>query len=134
MGSKLPVRLPVIDFTEDLESGTLEWDLVKSQVRQALQDYGCFEALFHKFPRELRNSMFEATEEVFHLPLQAKRKNVTNRSLQGYVGQYPMLPLLESIGIQDPNILQKVEALANNFWPQGNASFRFYVFPTVFLN
>ncbi|XWS11865.1 hypothetical protein CRYUN_Cryun37aG0037800 [Craigia yunnanensis] len=106
MGSEFPLGLPIIDLSEDLNSGTLEWDCVKSQVWQAIEDYGFFEALFHKFPKELRKSIFMALEEVFHLPLQTKRLNQTNRPFQGYVAQLPMLRLFESIGIQDPNIIQ----------------------------
>ncbi|XWS16401.1 hypothetical protein CRYUN_Cryun34aG0084000 [Craigia yunnanensis] len=124
MSSESPLKLPVIDFTKpDLNPGTIEWDLVKGQVKQALQEHGCFEALFHKIPLELRQEIFGAIEELFDLPLQIKTRNVSKVPFHGYIGQYPQVPLFESMGIGDPHILKNVEALTTTCWPQGNTSF-----------
>ncbi|XVF25063.1 hypothetical protein REPUB_Repub13aG0181300 [Reevesia pubescens] len=124
MGSQTTRKLPIIDFSKpDLKPGTNEWDLVKGQVHQALQEYGCFEALFHKIPLQLREAIFGALEELFDLPLQIKTRNVSKVPFHGYIGQYPQVPLFESMGIDDPNIIEKVEAQTSTFWPQGNTSF-----------
>ncbi|KAJ0008251.1 hypothetical protein Pint_29940 [Pistacia integerrima] len=49
MGSESSLRLPVIGFSKpNLKPCSPEWDSVKSQVRKAVQEYGCFEALFDK--------------------------------------------------------------------------------------
>ncbi|OAP00018.1 hypothetical protein AXX17_AT4G03760 [Arabidopsis thaliana] len=38
---------PVIDFSnQTLKPGSSKWDEVKTDVRKALEDYGCFEASF----------------------------------------------------------------------------------------
>ncbi|PPD81912.1 hypothetical protein GOBAR_DD21149 [Gossypium barbadense] len=119
-----PLKLPVIDFSKpDLKPGSNEWDLVKGQVQQALQEYGCFEALFDKIPLHLREAIFGSLQELFDLPLQAKIRNVSNKPYHGYVGQYPQVPLYESMGVDDANITEKVEALTTTLWPQGNSSF-----------
>lgn len=127
MGFQTPLKLPVIDFSKpDLKPGSNEWDLVKGQVQQALQEYGCFEALFDKIPLHLREAIFGSLQELFDLPLQAKIRNVSNKPYHGYVGQYPQVPLYESMGVDDANITEKVEALTTTLWPQGNSSFRFF--------
>ncbi|KAK9281858.1 hypothetical protein L1049_004764 [Liquidambar formosana] len=124
MGSESPLKLPVIDFSKlDLKQGTPEWDSIKGQVRQALEDYGCFEALFDKVPLELREAIFGALEELFDLPLQTKLRNASKKPYHGYVGQYPMVPLYESMGIDDANIPQETQSFAGVLWPEGNPSF-----------
>ncbi|XP_031256876.1 probable 2-oxoglutarate-dependent dioxygenase AOP1 [Pistacia vera] len=124
MGSRTPLRLPVIDFSKpNLKPGSPEWDSVKSQVRKALEEFGCFEALFDKVPVELRKSIFGALEALFDLPLQTKLRNLSKKPFHGYVGQYPQVPLYESMGIDDANIIEKVESMTNILWPEGNESF-----------
>ncbi|OMO66847.1 Oxoglutarate/iron-dependent dioxygenase [Corchorus olitorius] len=119
-----PLKLPVIDFTkQELKPGSVEWDSVKGQVLQALQDYGCFEALFEKVPTELREAIFAALEELFDLPLQTKLRNISKKPFHGYVGQYPQVPLFESMGFDDADIIEKVEAQTSILWPQGNTDF-----------
>ena len=129
MSSETSLKLPVIDFTKpDLNPGSIEWDLVKGQVQQALQEHGCFEALFHKIPLELRQAIFGAIEELFDLPLQIKTSNFSEVPFHGYIGRNPQIPLFESMGIGDPHIMKKVESLTTTCWPQGNTSFRFIRF------
>jgi hypothetical protein len=121
----LPLHLPVIDFSnKNLKPGEQEWDLSRAHVKKALQDYGCFEASFDKIPIELRKSIFQSLEELFDLPLQTKLRNVSKKPFHGYVGQYPMVPLYESIGIDDSDVPTKVNAFTKTLWPQGNKTFR----------
>lgn len=128
MGSESALKLPAIDFSNpvDLKPGSPEWESLKGQVRQALEGYGCFEAFFHKVPLELRKALLGATDELFDLPLQTKLRNVSKKPYHGYVGQYPMVPLYESMGIDDANISEKVESVANVMWPEGKPSFWYY--------
>ncbi|BBG99014.1 2-oxoglutarate and Fe(II)-dependent oxygenase superfamily protein [Prunus dulcis] len=79
MGSETPPKLPVLDFSnQSLTPGTTEWNTVRAQVHNALEEYGCFEALFNKV------------------------QNVSKKPFHGYVGQYPMVPLYESMGLMMP--------------------------------
>ncbi|XP_052876446.1 probable 2-oxoglutarate-dependent dioxygenase AOP1.2 isoform X2 [Gossypium arboreum] len=124
MDSQSPLKLPVIDFTKpELKPGIPEWDLAKGQVQQALQHYGCFEALFDKIPLEIREAVFGAMEELFDLPLHIKSRNVSEIPYHGYIGQHPKIPLFESIGFDDADVIEKAEAQTRTFWPQGNPSF-----------
>ncbi|CAN8303432.1 unnamed protein product [Cochlearia groenlandica] len=68
--TNVPLHLPVIDFTNpNLKPGTVEWDLVRGDVRKSLEEYGCFEALFDKVPNKLRKAIFNVSKEAFELPL-----------------------------------------------------------------
>ncbi|XVF26674.1 hypothetical protein REPUB_Repub14bG0038100 [Reevesia pubescens] len=125
MGTEIPFRLPLIDFSNvDLKPGTAEWDFIKGQVRQALEEYGCFEMSFNKVPSELREAIVGVLKELFDLPLETKKLNVYEKPFHGYVEPYVISPFYESVGIDDPNITENVERLSNLFWPQGNKNFR----------
>jgi len=68
MGSEAPPpRIPVINFPPSgvLKSGTPEWESIKFQVMKALEEYGCFEALFDKVSLDLRKSVFSSLKELF---------------------------------------------------------------------
>ncbi|XP_031272065.1 probable 2-oxoglutarate-dependent dioxygenase AOP1.2 [Pistacia vera] len=124
MVSETPIRLLVIDFSKpNLKPGSPKWGSMKSQVRKAFKEFGCFEALFDKVPVELWKSIFGALEALFDLPLQTKLRNLSKRPFHGYVGQYPQVPLYESMGIDDVNIIKKVKSMTNILWPKGNESF-----------
>ncbi|XP_057455097.1 probable 2-oxoglutarate-dependent dioxygenase AOP1 [Lotus japonicus] len=116
-------KLPAIDFTNlnDLAN----WEAVKSKVHKALVDYGCFEAIFDTLvvPLDLRKEVFTQLEDLFDLPLQTKQLNVSNKTYHGYIGQYPMIPLYESMGIDDADVSENVETMTKILWPNGNPSF-----------
>ncbi|KAJ4835321.1 hypothetical protein Tsubulata_042121 [Turnera subulata] len=125
MGSETHVLdLPVIDFSNsELKPGTNEWNSLKSQVQKALEEIGCFKALFNKVPRELQRATFDALEELFDLPLETKTLNYSPKQSHGYIGQAPMVPLYESLGFERAHILEEAEKLTNILWPQGNPNF-----------
>ncbi|CAN7106887.1 unnamed protein product [Brassica rapa subsp. narinosa] len=94
----LPLSLPVIDFSvPNLKPETPEWDSVRAQVRKALEDFGCFEALFNGASVELPGP--------------------------GYSGQAPGMPLYEGMGIDGLDNLDVVIDLTHKVWPQGNNTF-----------
>ncbi|PHT51893.1 hypothetical protein CQW23_06355 [Capsicum baccatum] len=94
MASK-ELKIPTIVFSkEELKPGTSQWDSTKDQVFQALQEYGCFEAIYDNvIPSETRESMFGKLKEIFEFPIEIKLKNLSDKPLQGYLGQIPHLPL-----------------------------------------
>ncbi|XVF74656.1 hypothetical protein PTKIN_Ptkin13bG0128700 [Pterospermum kingtungense] len=122
MSPETQVKLPVIDFSKhDLKPGTPEWDSIKIQIRQALEEYGCFEALFDKVV-EVQEALFGAMQELFDLPLQTKKRYVSEKPFRGYYG--PTQTLYESMIIDDGNFAENIEQrLTNTLWPQGNTSF-----------
>ncbi|PIN09641.1 Iron/ascorbate family oxidoreductase [Handroanthus impetiginosus] len=121
MGSET-VKLPVLDFS-NLKQQTPTWDSLKTQVLQALQEYGCFEATYDQIPHNLRKSTLDEIKQVFDLPLQIKLRNRSDKPYHGYVGQYPLVPLYESLGIEDALSPGKIEGFARLLWSEGNPSF-----------
>ena len=120
--------LPVIDFSiPNLKPATPEQDSVRAQVRTALEEYGCFEALFNGASVELRKALFEASEEFFDLPLETKLRTKSDKLYKGYAGQNSTLPLYEAIGCDGANNPQIVDELTYKLWPQGKITFRFSI-------
>ncbi|KAL7600964.1 probable 2-oxoglutarate-dependent dioxygenase AOP1 [Lactuca sativa] len=119
MGSQAPLGLPTIDFSDvhKYNRGTLVWDSTKTQVLEALQDYGCFEASFNRISPATRKSMFASLEQLFDLPLETKVRNIPDKIFNGYIGQAKEIPIYESLGIEDP------ESFTNLMWPHGNTEF-----------
>ncbi|KAI3852353.1 hypothetical protein MKX03_018833 [Papaver bracteatum] len=119
-------KLPVIDFSGDdnLNPGTDYWLSVRTKVCQALEEYGCFEAVYgNKVSLELHNEMFQAIKELFDLPLETKILNTSPKPYYGYAAEASVRPLLEGMGIDDAPILEQVSSFTNLMWPEGNPSF-----------
>ncbi|KAJ7951843.1 2-oxoglutarate-dependent dioxygenase [Quillaja saponaria] len=129
MGSEGHLKLPVLDFTkEDLKPGTSSWLFACKNVRQALEDHGCFVIEYNKASDELQDGVFGALKELFDLPTETKMKNkYEGQPLKGYVGQHPKLPLHESLGIYEGTTLEGIQNFANQMWPIGNDQFCKYV-------
>nr|XP_043630194.1 probable 2-oxoglutarate-dependent dioxygenase AOP1 [Erigeron canadensis] len=119
------IQLPKIDFSllnnRKLLDSNRVYDSIKTQVLEALQKYGCFQASIDGITPELQKSVYGAAKHLFNLPLETKYKNVSNGTFIGYMGNSPLLPLYESMGIQDPHVAEKVVNFTNLMWPpQGN--------------
>ncbi|GMI65311.1 hypothetical protein like AT1G52820 [Hibiscus trionum] len=123
MRSETGVRLPVIDFSkQELKPGSPDWDSVKVQVREALEEYGCFEASFDKVA-DVRDVLFGAMEELFDLPKQTKQLCTSDKPFSGYHDATAKL-LRESMMIDEAHIPGNIDrGLTNILWPQGNISF-----------
>ncbi|XP_038722105.1 probable 2-oxoglutarate-dependent dioxygenase AOP1 [Tripterygium wilfordii] len=129
MGSLETLKVPVMDFTKPgaLNPGSPEWDSLKVQVKEALKEYGCFQALYNKVPEELHKALFGAAEELFDLPTHIKKLNVCTQPLRGYIcHKYPTV--VEGMGVEGADVFDEVENFTKTFWPQGNPNFRFVIY------
>ncbi|KAG6425988.1 hypothetical protein SASPL_110201 [Salvia splendens] len=120
------MKLPLIDLNNLGENDSPRWESTKIQIREALQEYGCFEATFNNIiPFELRKSVGDGIRQLFDLPLAIKLLNNSHKPLHGYIGQNNFSPLMESIGIDGALSSHVVDTFANLMWPdQGNPTFR----------
>ncbi|CAL1391458.1 unnamed protein product [Linum trigynum] len=129
-------KLPFIDFSSkpllELKPGSAYWDSLKSQVREALEEYGSFEASFKPavdIPTAgiQSDNIFRSVKELFDLDLATKQRRsygVGDASFTGYIGQHPgYSSSFESFGINNPNEAGEVESFTNALWDQGNPSF-----------
>ncbi|KAJ0243235.1 2-oxoglutarate-dependent dioxygenase AOP3 [Hirschfeldia incana] len=122
MGSDSTPQLPVIYLSDQtLKPGSEKWVEVRSDVRKALEDYGAFEVSYDRVSEELKESVLEAMKELFDLPVEAKKRNVSPKPYTGYSTHNG---LSESLGIQDAEVLEKVNEFTQLLRPdcEGNKS------------
>ncbi|KAM3699893.1 hypothetical protein ACJW31_05G059800 [Castanea mollissima] len=125
-------RLPIIDFSiEDLKPGTSSWLSTRNKVQSALEEYGCFEAVYDKIiSLELHNEIFGSAKELLDLPTEVKAKSSSYISYFGYTGEEPDRPLFQSLGINHASTLEGphsftnlTQTFTNQMWPAGNSQF-----------
>ncbi|KAJ0680204.1 putative oxoglutarate/iron-dependent dioxygenase, non-heme dioxygenase domain-containing protein [Helianthus annuus] len=124
MGSLTQPKLPVIDLSsESLNLNSSSWVTKCEEVRSALEEYGCFIALYDGVSRELREATFLLSKELFNLPTEIKALNITETPYHGYIGQEALVPLYETLGIEDVTTTQGADSFTKLMWPSGNKSF-----------
>ncbi|MBN8157000.1 2-oxoglutarate and iron-dependent oxygenase domain-containing protein, partial [Vibrio vulnificus] len=80
--------LPVINFSKlEQGSGTPEWESTRFQVKKAVELYGFFKASFEKIPEERREEILTGLEELFDLPTETKKLNLSKMPNGGYIGK-----------------------------------------------
>lgn len=124
MGSLTQHSLPVIDFTKkNLDPSSSSWLSTRQDVVRALEDYGCFVAIYDKVSLEVGEAIFRASKDLFGLPTETKVLNTSDSYTFGYIGPVPFMPLYESLGIENATTLDGVQKFTNLLWPNGNDSF-----------
>ncbi|PIN09639.1 Iron/ascorbate family oxidoreductase [Handroanthus impetiginosus] len=124
MGSLPNPTLPMIQFSDqNLQPDSNCWSSTAKDVVRALENYGCFVAIYDKFSLDMHENIFRASEELFDLPTDVKIQNVSDTPSHGYVGQEPIIPLYEGLGIENATTREGVEKFTNLLWPSGNDRF-----------
>ncbi|XAR50597.1 hypothetical protein NMG60_11004958 [Bertholletia excelsa] len=125
MGSVImPKQLLVLDFTkESLKPGSRAWSSACNDIKRALEEHGCFVALYDKVSSELHKAIFRAADELFELPTETKVQNINEKPYHGYVGQMSIVPLHEGLGIDYATTPEGAQSFTKLMWPNGNDSF-----------
>ncbi|KAG6395531.1 hypothetical protein SASPL_146176 [Salvia splendens] len=124
--SRVSMKLPLIDLSNLGENDSPRWESTKTQIREALEEYGSFEATFNNIiPLELRKSVGDGIRQLFDLPLSIKQLNKNSpKTYNGYVGQNDYGRLVESTGVNGVLSSHAVDTFTNLMWPdQGNPTF-----------
>lgn len=121
-------QVPLIKFSTEnnvVHPESTKWLETCSQVRVALEEYGCFLAEYESAPQELYEAIFKGLEELFDLPLETKMKNVSDKPYHGFLDHRApfVLPLHQSLGIENATSFQAVHSFVNLLWPSGNHHF-----------
>lgn len=125
-------QLPTIKFSEKkLEHGSAEWVSTSKSVVSALEEYGCFVAIYSKFSVDLHETIFGASQQLFDLPNDVKTRNISDTPSHGYVGQESVIPLYEGLGIENATTHEGVHNFTALLWPSGNHTF-WYVYTSFF--
>ncbi|KAJ4958573.1 hypothetical protein NE237_025684 [Protea cynaroides] len=125
-------EIPYIDLPKELleskqwSSTTEEWKELCGKVREACEDYGCFTVGYDEiFPAEQREEFFMCMKDLFDLPYETKQKNSSDLhpANRGYIATSVVVPLYESLGVQNPIYLGQAQAFTDLMWPDGNPAF-----------
>ncbi|AAF30329.1 putative oxoglutarate/iron-dependent dioxygenase, non-hem dioxygenase domain-containing protein [Arabidopsis thaliana] len=118
-------KVPILDLTsqQELKPNTSTWRSVSREACEALEEYGCFLAVYDGVTQQLDDSIFAAAEELFDLPTETKKKNVNEKPYHGYVGQMPVIPLHEGLGVDYVTNKEIAQRFTHLMWPQGNDRF-----------
>ncbi|KAK3020545.1 hypothetical protein RJ639_047457 [Escallonia herrerae] len=75
MGSLTKSKLPIIDLSQEkLKPGTGSWLSAANDVRKALEEYGCFVALYNEVSLETHDAMFSLAKDLYDLPMESKMR------------------------------------------------------------
>ncbi|KAJ9561622.1 hypothetical protein OSB04_006782 [Centaurea solstitialis] len=122
MASGSQPKLPVINM-DDLKPGSESWMLTCDEVTRAIEEYGCFMAIYERVSKELSKEVLDSLKTLFELPTETKIKNTSDTPFYGYLGPNHTRPLFESMGIENATSLDHVQHFANLMWPSGNHHF-----------
>ncbi|KAK2661089.1 hypothetical protein Ddye_007622 [Dipteronia dyeriana] len=104
--------------------GGEKWKVLCSQVREALENHGCFILFYDKISMTLREEMFNTMNDLFDLPEETKNKYVNPRPYRSYSGaKNPLLPLQESFGVDNEPGHDMAQAFTDLMWSEGNPTF-----------
>ncbi|XP_023761677.1 deoxypodophyllotoxin synthase [Lactuca sativa] len=118
-----PNKLPVITFnTKTLNRSNGAWQSTSHTVRGALENYGCFILATDKVSSDLRDTMFELANDLFHLPMETKVKNTSDLLGFGY-GKYASMPLWEYFGIKGGATIEGTQSFTDLLFPSGHKVF-----------
>ncbi|KAI3669339.1 hypothetical protein L6452_40572 [Arctium lappa] len=115
-------KLPIINM-DDLKPESESWILRCHKVTHALEEYGCFMAVYEGVSKELNREVFDLVKTLFELPTETKIKNTSDTPVFGYLGATHTRPLFESMGIENVTSLDHVQHFANLMWPSRNHHF-----------
>lgn len=124
MVSKTLPNLPTINLGgENVKQGTSSWISTCDNVREALEEYGCFVAMYDKVSLDLHGKVFDVIQPLFELPSEVKARNSSNLPYHGYYKPEQYMPLLESFGIEHAPVLDGIRSFTDLLWPNGNEQF-----------
>ncbi|KAK9921844.1 hypothetical protein M0R45_030340 [Rubus argutus] len=126
MGSDSHNQIPAIDISTsstELDRGTEEWNSLCKRVREACENYGCFEIVYDKIPLQLKAETFSMIRPLFNLPAETKKKNINPKPFHGYYEKTPIAPLYESFGIDDSSNYESFRSFTELMWPNGHDQF-----------
>ncbi|CAN1278258.1 Probable 2-oxoglutarate-dependent dioxygenase AOP1.2 [Linum perenne] len=113
--------IPVIDLS-NLKHGSDSWVSAQTSVKQAMEEYGCFKAIY---TAAADIPIFEAIKPLFDLPDEIKTKNTNPKPFFGGSVRSPLNNnFYEALAIDNPTFVEATQSFTNLMWPgSGNDSF-----------
>lgn len=121
------MTVPCLVFSE-VEEGSDEWKAMSRKVTEACETHGCFVLLHNRASLiRLQEEMLTAMKALFDLPEETKMKHTSPKPYRSYHANCPIIPLLQSFGVDDAPQPLTAQAFTHLMWPQGNPTF-WYIF------
>ncbi|XP_060183193.1 deoxypodophyllotoxin synthase-like [Lycium barbarum] len=115
MVHQAPLKLPPLNLSNEY--------LKPDEVRGALEEYGCFLAVFDSVSPELNNEIFHALEELFDLPRETKICNTSEKPFETQEGGRGLNSGFTSEDFGNESIFLRIEFdLPRSKVTQGNLS------------
>ncbi|XP_037491298.1 probable 2-oxoglutarate-dependent dioxygenase AOP1 [Jatropha curcas] len=73
--------------------------------------------------QKLHADLFNVLQELFDLPLETKRKNVSDVPFTGFIEHVPHRSFIESMAITRTETLEGIQDFTKTMWPNGNNNF-----------
>ncbi|KAH9321472.1 hypothetical protein KI387_016111, partial [Taxus chinensis] len=108
--------IPVVDLASCADKECLE------TVTKACEEFGCFRIINHGIAPDVFRNADLVCRDVFSLPTETKKKNVSPVPFASYVGGIPFVPFYESLAIDDPD-REAIKDFSLLMWPHGNPNF-----------
>ncbi|KAJ9692486.1 hypothetical protein PVL29_011513 [Vitis rotundifolia] len=81
-------------------------------------------AVYDQVPLGVHNTIFGAMRDLFDLPMETKKQNISEKPYQGYTSECPVAPLHQGMGIDNVTTnLEEIRRFAKIMWPAGNENF-----------
>jgi len=114
--------IPKVDL-RGVEPGVPGWEEARAAVTASMVAYGCVVVAYDALEPALREVLFgRAFPELFQLPLETKKRNVSTRWFRSYIARAETD--YESVCVHEPTDDGNIHEFTNLFWPQGNPEFR----------
>ncbi|XVE71620.1 hypothetical protein DITRI_Ditri10aG0165800 [Diplodiscus trichospermus] len=121
MGSDSQFQIPIIEFStglsKEMGQGTDGWQSLCQNVRDACENFGCFEVVYDKISSHLREQTFSSIRQLFDLPLETKKKYINPKPYHGYYEPGRLSSFYESIGLEDASDCNSAKSFAQLMWP-----------------
>ncbi|CAA7396238.1 unnamed protein product [Spirodela intermedia] len=108
-------NVPIVFLSGELlkQPGSAAWAAARAQVWEALEEFGCFEAIYDEISLELRQAAFAVAKELVSLRVETKQQNYAAIRYPGY----------KSLNVDEALDPAAARGFTDRMLPEGNPAF-----------
>lgn len=105
--SQNPLKLPVLDVSQPLDSSSL------ASLAAACREWGFFQIINHGISKDLYTKIYSLSNKIFSLPSESKLKLGPFSPLKTYTPHFIASPFFESIRVSGPDFAASARGSAD---------------------